>query len=35
MLLFVHADTGETMGEVAERFLLAGGLKEAATKAKA
>jgi hypothetical protein len=33
-LRFVVADTGESMGEAATRFMLAGGLKEAASKAK-
>ncbi len=35
MLRFVQADTGENLGEIATRFMLAGGLKEAAQKARA
>lgn len=34
MLRFVAADTGEGIGEVAVRFMIAGGLREAAAKAK-
>ena len=35
MLRFVQADTGENLGDIAARFMLAGGLKEAAQKARA
>lgn len=34
-LSLVILDTGETLGEAAERFMLEGGLREAAQKVKA
>lgn len=35
LLKMIHADTGEPLGEIAERFMMAGGLREAAQKIRA